>query len=54
MELNAQEKKLIRYLLDNHLVEVKKNEVLADTRIGLLAAEVKYEVFVRNLIKKMK
>ncbi len=52
MRLNKKEKKVLVFLLKNHLKDVKKGIKLPNS-VGLLAAEVKYKDFVENIIKKL-
>lgn len=54
MNLTRDEKKVLRYILDEHIKEVEENEALADSLPILLAAELKYDKFLKNLRKKLK
>ncbi|MBI4154526.1 hypothetical protein HY498_00365 [Candidatus Woesearchaeota archaeon] len=51
-ELKKEEKELIRKVLKKHLEEIHRNEKLTED-LRLLAAEVKYDDFVENIIKKL-
>jgi hypothetical protein len=54
MNLTSDEKKLIVSILDTHLSEVQKNEELADQQAAMLGAEVNYEKFLKDIIRKIK
>ncbi len=54
MSLTNDEKKVIINVLEKHLEEVKETEKLQNMDISFLAAEVKYEDFIKGIIKKLK
>jgi len=53
MNLTEDEKKVIRLVLKKHLEEVKQTEGDTNQDLVSLAKEVKYEDFVKNIIKKL-
>lgn len=54
MSFTKDEKKVLRYILEEHIKEVEKNEALVNSPPVLLAAEFKYDKFLKNLRKKLK
>ncbi|MBD3312904.1 hypothetical protein GF345_00520 [Candidatus Woesearchaeota archaeon] len=53
MNLTDDEKKAIKIALEKHLEEVKEHEDNINQSIQHLAAEVKYEDFIKKIIKKL-
>jgi len=53
IELKKEEKELVRKVLKRHLDEIHRNEKLLDQDLKILAAELKYDNFVENIIKKL-
>ena len=53
MSFTKDEKKVLKYILDEHIKEVEKNEALVNSPPILLAAELKYDEFLKNLRKKL-
>jgi len=53
MELNSDERRLLKILLENHLEEIKDNEEFLNQQASVFAAEVKYEDFVKKLLDKL-
>ncbi|MFH2028718.1 MAG: hypothetical protein ABIJ08_06260 [Nanoarchaeota archaeon] len=54
MNLTKDEKETIRFLIEKQLKEVENEEVLRDVSPKFLAADVKYDEFLKNLLKKIK
>ena len=53
MELIKEEKEVLRDLLRKQLKEVEQNQALRDQPIIILGTELKYGLFLENLIKKL-
>jgi hypothetical protein len=53
MRFTEDEKKVLRHILDEHIKEVEKNEALVDSPPVLLAAELRYDDFLKNLKEKL-
>lgn len=53
MSFTEDEKKVLRFILDEHIKEVEKNEALVDSPPVLLAAELRYDNFLKNLREKL-
>ena len=53
MNFTEDEKKVLRYILDEHIKDVEKNETLVDSPPVLLAAELRYDDFLKNLMEKL-
>ena len=53
MEFTKEEKEVLKYVIKQHLEEVKKNEQMLNQPPILLAAEVRYDEFLSNLLKKL-
>ena len=53
MELTKQEKELIKFLVEQELKKVDEQEEDIRPPVGFLAAEEKYEVFLKKLLKKL-
>lgn len=54
MELEKKEKELIRYLLEKELKQVDEAEEEIRPNVSFLAAEERYEIFIRDLLKKFR
>ncbi|MCB9362789.1 hypothetical protein H6504_05105 [Candidatus Woesearchaeota archaeon] len=54
MTLTANEKELIRKLLTEHLKHIDHVEGIPSPDVAMLAAEVRYEEFVKGIISKLK
>ena len=56
MNLTKEEKEFIKLLIKNKLEEFKKEEktIIEQDKPSFLAAEVKYEEFLKALLKKFK
>ena len=52
IELNKDEKETIKFILQQHLEEYKKEEIKRDVPLKFLQAEEKYEEWLEKLIKK--
>tara|TARA_Y100000031_G_C8124745_1_gene339936 strand:+ start:198 stop:362 length:165 start_codon:yes stop_codon:yes gene_type:complete len=52
--MNPNEKKLLLYLLEEHIDQVKKQEKTPSQQLMLLSAELKYEEFLEGIVKKVK
>lgn len=51
--LTKAEKKLVVYILKEHLLQVQKTEKLPGQNILDLAAELKYDKFIKEIVKKL-
>jgi hypothetical protein len=54
MEFTNDEKKLMVFVLKEHLKEVEEGKKSPDSTLALLSAEEKYTDFVNSLIEKLK
>jgi len=54
MELTIDEKKMVIFVLEEHLKELEEGKKLPDSTLALVSAEEKYTEFVNRIIGKMK
>jgi len=53
MELNNDEKNVIKMLIKRQLGEIENEAALRDVTPAFLAADVKYDDFLKELLKKL-
>ncbi len=53
MELTQTEKKLIKHLVEKELNEFEDEEESIRPPVGFLAAEEKYDILLKELLKKL-
>lgn len=53
MELTQTEKKLIKHLVEKELKEFEEEEETIRPPVGFLAAEEKYDILLKDLLKKL-
>jgi len=54
MELTKQEKEIIKFLVEKELRIMVQHEEEIRPPVAFLAAEEKYEIMLKNLLKKLK
>ncbi len=54
MEFSTQEKEVLRDVVQRHLDEVESNEKLLDTQAGLYAVEIRYDIFLKGILAKLR
>ena len=52
-KLNTEEKEILRELTKEHLEQVKRTEKIPNQQFEIFAAEIKYEDFLKGVLKKL-
>ena len=53
MNLTEDEKKVVKHIIEEHLKEIENKAALRDATPAFLAADVKYDDLLRDILKKI-